>query len=476
MCRCVGVSRDALSTRWQNIRYKESRDSRRRLGLWTVGLCVLLTALVPTIFDPTVVYFNPQTAFYPVKFGVLMRFSVPLLVAVLGFVLLQRKRLGVPLLVPALCFLGVFALSALLSKDAWHSLVGDRHDGLLTLGVGVLLFYATARCLDSWVRVRVFLVAVATTATIISAYGISQKFGLDPVSGWDIPWPDGALRAFSTLGNPLQLASYLTLAMGATVALYFLSDVRWEKALWVAVLALIGACWLYARARGAMLGVGVALPILLWLSHRRMGMVRPLLVPLGVLVVAMLVATMVVASPTLGSPGGERNSQEKSLSVLVRLQIWRDTVPMILERPLIGHGPDNFAAPFEKYEGEDLKEALLNPATGKPDTVDKAHNELLQITATTGLLGLAGYLWILVSYFRRSYRSGGWPLVALSGGVLAYILQLQTAFSTIATGVTFWAVLGVSVAVMRLQEQESAKEDLEPPAPEGIEATLGAGA
>jgi hypothetical protein len=39
--------------------------------------------------------------------------------------------------------------------------------------------------------------------------------------------------------------------------------------------------------------------------------------------------------------------------------------------------------------------------------------------------------------------------------VLAYILQLQTAFTTIATGVTFWAILGVSVAIMRIRECET---------------------
>jgi O-antigen ligase len=454
-----------------------SSPSVRRLGIWVAALSLPIVVLVPTIFDLTFVYLNPQAAFYPVKFGLLMRLSVPLLVALLGFVLLQRKRLGVPLLVPALGFLGISTLSALLSREAWHSLVGDRYDGLLTLGAGVLLFYATARCLDSWARVRVLLVAVATTATIVSVYGVAQKYRLDPVLGWEIPWYDGSLRAFSTLGNPLQLTSYLTLAAGATIALYFLTEARWERALWMIVLALIGACWLYAQARGAMLGVVVALPILLWLSYRRMGTVRPLLVPLGVLVAAMMVATMEVSAfTTPDSPTAERPSEEKSLSVLIRLQIWRDTVPVILERPLLGHGPDNFAEPFERYEGNDLEKALFNPATGKPDTVDKAHNELLQVAATTGILGLAAYLSIFVSYFRNAYRSGGWPLLALSGGVLAYILQLQTAFTTIATGVTFWAVLGVSVAVMRLQEQENAKEDLKSPAPEGIEATPDAGA
>lgn len=67
---------------------------------------------------------------------------------------------------------------------------------------------------------------------------------------------------------------------------------------------------------------------------------------------------------------------------------------------------------------------------------------------------LAAYLWVFFSYFRNAYRSVSWPLLALSGGVLAYILQLQTWFTTLSTGVIFWAILGVSVALMRLQKQE----------------------
>ncbi len=45
--------------------------------------------------------------------------------------------------------------------------------------------------------------------------------------------------------------------------------------------------------------------------------------------------------------------------------------------------------------------------------------------------------------------------------MVAYILQLQTAFTTIATGVTFWAILGVLVAVMRIQERDNSEQGLE---------------
>ena len=431
--------------------------STRRLSLWIVALCATIFALVPAAVDPTAVIAYASEAFYLPKFRLLVWLSAVLLVLVLGFGFLSRRQLKVPLLSPTLAFLGVAAVSTLFSGDIRHSLVGDRYDGLLTLAAGVLLFYATAQFVDSWAKVRVFLVAGVTSALVMSVYGIVQSFGFDPVLEWGIPWYDEG-RAFSTLGNPIFLAAYLTLMMSATVALYFGTEARSEKALWLAALAVIGACWLYTYTRGAMLGVGVSLPVVLFLAYRRTGTVRLLLLPISTLAVA------VVAAWALGtSTGADRIAAPETAStpVLVRLYIYRDTLPLILERPLLGHGPDNFAEPFGSYKGEDLRAAVVDQETGQEPVVDKAHNEFLQVAATTGLLGLAAYLWLLVYYFRNAYKSGGWPVIALSGGVLAYILQLQTAFSTIATGVTFWAILGVSVAVMRLQSRE--KERLNPP-------------
>ena len=174
-------------------------------------------------------------------------------------------------------------------------------------------------------------------------------------------------------------------------------------------------------------------------------------------------AVAVAVAWTLGTSedaGRVTTADTASTGILLRLYIYRDTLPLILERPLLGHGPDNFAGPFDAHQGDDLRATLTNGETGVEKVVDKAHNNLLQVAATTGLLGLAAYLWLLVSYFRNAYESGGWPVIALSGGVLAYVLQLQTAFSTIATGVTFWAVLGVSVAVMRLRSRERAESSL----------------
>ncbi len=87
-----------------------------------------------------------------------MVLSAALLVTVIGATLSGRRFVWVPVSLPALAFLGISTLSTLFSGDLAHSLVGEtnRHDGLLTLAAGVLLFYVAGRFLDSWAKVKAF--------------------------------------------------------------------------------------------------------------------------------------------------------------------------------------------------------------------------------------------------------------------------------------------------------------------------------
>ncbi len=487
------------------------------LEIGALAIAVALVVLVPIVLEPDVLMSDPAKAYYPLKFEVLIGFSMALLITMLGIIVLRRDSLKVPVLIPALAFLGISALSALFSENTAYSLFGDRDHGLLSLAAGVLLFYALARVLDSPLRVRVFLAAGVTTAVLISIFGIFQKYGLDMISGWGVPWSVNLIELpFSTIGNPLFLAAYLTLMMGAATALCLKAGSSWRyRAPWLFALAIIGACWIYTDQRGPMLGVIVALPLVLWFARRRMGNLAPLMVPVVTLIgtmaaalaasaafgnLSLSVSTMIVLvaylalvgmvlwlsqrgtrvlrvslvslailvvagiatlaaatlSGNLAIPERAAISPVVDLSSQIRLYTWRDTVPMILDRPLLGHGPDNFEKPFMPYVSEELEADLS--ASGKFIPMDNAHNELIQVAATTGLLGLAAYVWIFVSYFRNAYRRGGWPVIALSGSILAYILQLQTLFSTIDTSVTFWGILGASVGMMRMHDRQQSGE------------------
>ena len=50
----------------------------------------------------------------------------------------------------------------------------------------------------------------------------------------------------------------------------------------------------------------------------------------------------------------------------------------------------------------------------------------------------------------------------LSGAVLAYVLQLLTAFPSVATDVAFWGILGASVAMMRMRDMDGGATAGEP--------------
>ena len=116
-----------------------SETTAQGLELGTVAIAITIVVLVPVVLDTDALLYAPHEAYAPLKFEVFMGFSAALLVTVLGVVVLRRGPLGVPVLIPALAFLGVSALSALLSEDPWHSLFGDRKNGLLSLAGGFAL-------------------------------------------------------------------------------------------------------------------------------------------------------------------------------------------------------------------------------------------------------------------------------------------------------------------------------------------------
>ncbi len=73
-----------------------------------------------------------------------------------------------------------------------------------------------------------------------------------------------------------------------------------------------------------------------------------------------------------------------------RIFIYRNSLPLLLESPILGVGPDNFA---EVFPQEDFQEFKGN----QRQIVDKAHSEYIQLGVTTGLPALFIYL-ALISY------------------------------------------------------------------------------
>jgi hypothetical protein len=126
--------------------------------------------------------------------------------------------------------------------------------------------------------------------------------------------------------------------------------------------------------------------------------------------------------------------------------VWKRSLPAIAENPLLGTGPDTFFYAFEAYQQE--------AAEVTQTLYDKAHNDLLEIAACSGLLGLAAYLALLGGVVARGLpllQKSPWVMAA-AAGVIGFFVQSLFGVSVPLVTPLFFALLGIIVSLSREKE------------------------
>ena len=131
-------------------------------------------------------------------------------------------------------------------------------------------------------------------------------------------------------------------------------------------------------------------------------------------------------------------------AIASRIEGYRIGLEILREKPLLGAGPENFffefrrhmPASYLKYSG-----LLSNPGY--------AHNEIMQVAVDKGMMGLFLYAAILFLFFinaRKKIKESPPPyrtaVTGIACSVAGLLVQNQFSFSTIATSVLFWTMLG----------------------------------
>lgn len=336
-------------------------------------------------------------------------YSIPKLVALSAGALLAwaaLARRGVPWRPTPLdrplaaCALAVLASFAL-SSDRFLSFVGRYQMyslGLLPLALLAIFFYAAVRSGQAE-EPRPLLRLCAAVGAVMGLHALIQATGVEPIAYMPSKFPEG--RAVGTLGNPAYLGACLAGLFPLSLGLAL--DKEGEDRVLGALGAAGAAAGIFASgSRGAILGAAGGAAVLLWLSGRLRpaGSRRAWAAGLALLLLAGAAATARL----------RRTSDSDS----ARLAMWRSALGSVRSHPWLGSGPDTFEALLRRSRTDDFIRAV-GPVAGQAH----AHNDLLQALTTTGLAGLAAYLWLVGALAALAWRSRGDPYRAAAAGCLA---------------------------------------------------------
>lgn len=249
----------------------------------------------------------------------------------------------------------------------------------------------------------------------------------------------GTMKGQALLGlSPSDELGFITRAIGL-LCLGFLCVRAGLTRSWpvtVGVLGIYGSGLFSTGSRGGLLGAVAGVVLWFLLSMKEKDLQATLrqkwdALPKGALAVssaAILIFLSIFGKSFLLRLGDSILHVGNSLAVS-RLHIWQPAVEMIKAHPFFGIGLDNFKIGFPYYSGVEF-----NQIDGLFMSSRMAHNELLQIAATTGLLGLLAYLLMLGAFlylwtqsYRKASASGRRVLIAVLAAATAY--QVQNLFS-----------------------------------------------
>lgn len=442
----------------------------RATHTFTIGaLFHFLLLVLPLYFS-----FSTQELFEFNK--MLLVYGVTILIAAAWLVAMIREKTVIfartPLDIPIMLFLLVQVAATIFSIHPYTSLWGYYsrfHGGLASTIAYIVLFYAFASMISKK-QLSSFFMTLFMGASLVGMYAILEHFGhsvsclLAPGAksfGVECWVQDVQSRVFATFGQPNWLAAYCVLLLPVGISLLRKpSTPDLHKLLYAFGSATLFLALLFTRSRSGMLAAVASIAIVVFFTALRTtqkGWKKAALWPpnpyFGATIVVLLSSLVwfgSVFTPSLSQ--ALQKSMTDELEVIevveqapvnrldeggtdsseIRKIVWQGGLDIWKRYPLLGSGPETFA--YSYYTDRPREH---NDVSEWDFLYNKAHNELINLLATTGAFGLATYLflWGALGYFGLiSIYKAKEPLLisGLLAGLAALFVSNFFGFSTVA--------------------------------------------
>ena len=307
-----------------------------------------------------------------------------------------------------LALIAVYGLATVFSIAPAESFWGliDRGFGFVTV-VSLIIFYWLIRgVFVDKKRVSALMMVIVGTGFIVGIYAILQKVGLEFVPGVNsetLSYDRSVVRPIATIGNPNYLGAYLAMILPFSLLLFDWLKQSWKKGLVLIAIIVQLAALYFTLSRAGWLGAFAGLLFFLIfyiykLPHKRG--------TIAVAAVALLSIALFFSG--LFGLGGDKRTQDLTFeggSMYIRLQDFKYAAVKILERPILGFGPETymFLAMNRVYSEKEL--AIDDRLS------DRVHNLFLDTLINVGIIGLIILITIFsflsnISFGRAVSRTG----------------------------------------------------------------------
>ncbi len=322
-----------------------------------------------------------------------------------------------------------------------------RKDGVIVF-IGYTLIFLIAKNVKNMSRKALLFFSVSST--IIALLGIIQFFDLDPeiLALYSSSWNR---RAFSLMGNPNFLASYITLAIPISVYFY----IHRKKVIGLYIFAILFMCLLATNTRGGWVAFIIYMPIYAFISiSKRKSLKKKWIIVLLVVIIVALIFLYLTNFALLerffsiGDDISDWVVNDDDTGGSNRIYVWKKSVELIEKRPIFGYGLDNMYIGMRKYFYDEIVEKF-----GRYRLWDKAHNEFLNIAVSSGIPALLIYLGFLGYVLTKGYRYAKTSNLHLAVfiSVIAYLIQAQFNIEMVMVHYIFMAMLGMLCHKRHLQ-------------------------
>jgi putative inorganic carbon (hco3(-)) transporter len=391
---------------------------------------------------------------------------------------------------PLLIFVASQALSTMFSIHPSTSIMGYYtrfHGGLLSTLAYVLLFYASVNNFSKKDLKKLWL-TILIAALGITLYAIPEHLGKSPscllitgsldVSCWV---QDVKNRVFATFGQPNWLAAYTITLIPMGIIFCAQSKKVWQQLLAGLTTITLFLTLLYTQSRSGFMGFVIGtvglISGLLWIKYKNKSFDKAIMTRYlglsGILLIIMLIngspltpaltqifktqdspppTEVITTAPVNRLEAGGTDSGE------IRKIVWQGSLDVWKRYPLFGSGVETFA--YSYYQDRPLAH---NQVSEWDFLYNKAHNELLNFLATTGIVGLGSYLlllsWFGVVSLKIIFKPNPKNLptdqsftLAMLSGVIALSVSNFFGFSTVMVSVLLFIILA-SVAITHSKEE-----------------------